>query len=367
MNLSPNRPRRTVPPPLPVPLGRAGAGGLLIGSVEGLLTAPNGLAAPGPSGPRGPGYGPLVDDPARRLSLPCGFRYTVVSEAGVTRLDTGQPSPTNGDGTGAFAGPDGTTVLVQNHELRESLAVTALPVPPLPGLTYDRSAAGGTTTITLDAEGRRVSEGSLRELGPTDGAYEAMSCTDADGEHVDDLSRATEVGTTYRATWSAVPDRDARAVPTRTQLALGEVTRGRKLEGTWWGGGAHLVSSFAREESPVPHDGKVWFYDPGAATLTLRLRFGINPTPEQDGTNYDGPDNITVSPWGGVIIAEDGEGVQHLVGATDSGQICTLARNDRNTNEMTGPVFSADDRILFANLYEPGTTYAITGPWRTQR
>jgi hypothetical protein len=36
--------------------------------------------------------------------------------------------------------------------------------------------------------------------------------------------------------------------------------------------------------------------------------FGINPDPGMDG-NLDGPDNITVSPFGGVILAEDGEGI----------------------------------------------------------
>lgn len=94
------------------------------------------------------------------------------------------------------------------------------------------------------------------------------------------------------------------------------------------------------------------------------MRFGLNPNPDQDGTNYDGPDNITVFPWGGVIIAEDREGIQHLVGATDRGETFTMARGDLNANEMAGPVYSADRRILFANLYEPGITYAITGPRR---
>ena len=127
------------------------------------------------------------------------------------------------------------------------------------------------------------------------------------------------------------------------------------------------MRSFARSESPVPHDGQVWFHDRRRATLTLKLRFGVNPNPDQDGTNYDGPDNITVSPLGGVILAEDGEGVQHLVGATPGGQTYPIARNDLNTNEMAGPVYSRDKRILFANLYEPGICYAITGPWRNQR
>jgi secreted PhoX family phosphatase len=448
------------------------AGGVaLLGTAEGLFSAPNAGAAPG--GPGGPGYGPLVDDPAGRLALPRGFRYSVVSEAGVTRLESGQPSPTNSDGMGAFRGSAGGTVLVQNHELREPLAEVELPVPPLPGFTYDPAAAGGTTTVHVDRNGRRVAErvslagtstncaggvtpwgtwlsceetedlagvngftrdhgyvfevdpgaqsanrdpqpikalgrfaheavsvdpstatlyltedaaepnglfyrwtpprgfragkGALRRLGPTDGTFEAMSCKDAAGAPVDDLSRATQVGTVYSVSWTAVPDRDARGLSTRKQLNPPRVTRGRKIEGTWWGdGGAYVVASFARAESPVPHDGQVWFYDPRRSTLTLRIRFGVNPAPDQDGP-FDGPDNITVSPWGGVILAEDGEGIQHLVGATAAGETYPLARNQTNTNEFAGPVFSGDKRILFANLYEPGTLYAITGPWRSQR
>jgi secreted PhoX family phosphatase len=48
-----------------------------------------------------------------------------------------------------------------------------------------------------------------------------------------------------------------------------------------------------------------------------------------------------------------------------------VARNDftdasRNV-EFTGPVYSPDRRILFANIQEPGYMFAITGPWRRQR
>ncbi|MEP6796740.1 MAG: alkaline phosphatase PhoX, partial [Lapillicoccus sp.] len=34
-------------------------------------------------------------------------------------------------------------------------------------------------------------------------------------------------------------------------------------------------------------------------------------------------------------------------------------------SEMTGPCFSPDGLVLFANVQEPGHTFAITGPWRT--
>jgi uncharacterized protein len=148
-------------------------------------------------------------------------------------------------------------------------------------------------------------------------------------------------------------------------LPADQVTRGRKLEGAWWGdGGAYVVCSYARTESPgTPHDGQVWFFDPHQQTLTLRLRFGINPTPDQDGP-YDGPDTITVSPYGGLILAEDGNGIQHLVGATERGDTFPLARNDADDDEFTGPVFSADRRILFTSVQGQGIMYAITGPWR---
>ena len=72
----------------------------------------------------------------------------------------------------------------------------------------------------------------------------------------------------------------------------------------------------------------------------------------------------TVSPYGGVILAEDGEGIQHLVGVTDQGKAYPLARNEEGTGEFTGPTFSADGKTLFACIQMPGYVFAITGPWR---
>ena len=126
-----------------------------------------------------------------------------------------------------------------------------------------------------------------------------MRATAEDGQHVRDLSVATEIGTTYRTDWVPIPDRDAIRPELRKQLADDEVTRGRKLEGRWWGHeGAYVVSSYARgsrDGSPGRHDGQVWFLDPRAQTLTLRMRVAAADDPD---TEPDGPDNITVSPYG---------------------------------------------------------------------
>lgn len=224
---------------------------------------------------------------------------------------------------------------------------------------------------TPPEEARPLGKGSLRRLADDAGILEALRATTEDGRHVADLSEATEVGTTYRADWVPVPDRDAGSRSVRRQFDDGEVTRGRKLEGAWWGdGGAYFVSSYSRPEedgTAERHDGQVWFLDVRAGTVRLELLFAA--TEDQDG-DPDGPDNITVSPFGGVIIAENGEGSVHLLGAAPSGELYFLARSEREDEddheEFCGPVFSPDGKLLFANLQGPGYVFAISGPFREQ-
>ncbi|OEJ96757.1 alkaline phosphatase PhoX [Streptomyces thermolilacinus] len=440
----------------------------LTGTVGALATAPGAIAAPEVRG-GGRGYGPLLEDPAGLLALPAGFSYRVLTHGGVTRLESGEFTPERHDGTAAFPGPRGTTLLVNNHELKGPRAKWQHPVPLTDGLVYDPAAAGGCTVVEVHRDGRtaewvgiagtstncaggatawgtwltceensdragengmtkdhgyvfevdphdrranrdpkpvkafgrfdheavvidprrghaylteddsspnglfyrwappegfRHGRGRLRTLADDAGVLQAPRCFDAGGRFVDDLSRAARVGTVYGVDWVDVPDRDARTVAVREQFGDGDVTRGRKLEGMWWAdGGAYIVSSYAREESPgAPHDGQVWFYDPKRGTLTLKVLLGVNAAPDEDGA-LDGPDNITVSPYGGLVIAEDGEGVQHLFGATDSGRTYPIARNDLNDSEFAGVVFSPDGRTLYANIQKPGLLLAITGPW----
>ncbi|WP_328970980.1 alkaline phosphatase PhoX [Streptomyces sp. NBC_00239] len=464
----------------------AGAGVALTGTVGALATAPGALAADestaqgaGADGKHcAPGYGPLVADPAGLLALPAGFSYRVLTHSGVTKLESGESTPSNHDGTAAFEGHRGVTLLVNNHELKGKRSGWAYPVPLTEGLVYDPGAAGGCTVVevrrggevaewvgiagtstncaggstpwdtwltceenedlagkngmtkdhgyvfevdphdrranqdprpvkafgryaheavvidpkrghaylTEDAsgpngllyrwvppQGFRHGRGRLRTLADDAGVLQAAKCFDSSGRFVDDLSRATRIGTVYGVDWVDVPDRDARTVPVRKQFGEGEVTRARKLEGMWWAdGGAYFVSSFAREESPgAAHDGQVWFYDPKRRTVRLTVLIGVNADPSVEG-GYDGPDNITVSPYGGLIIAEDGSGLQHLFGATESGRTYPLARNELNIgteaepeySEFTGVCFSPDGRTLFASIQDPGIMLAITGPWR---
>jgi secreted PhoX family phosphatase len=225
-------------------------------------------------------------------------------------------------------------------------------------LTEDASNPNGLV-FRFTPNDRRPRYGALR----AGGALEAMRCRDG-GTHVPDLSVYTEPGTELSVSWTTVPDRLAATTSIRKQLANDQVTRSRKFEGAWWGNGrAFIVCSYARlsDGSAAEHDGQVWSYDPKQGRLRLEVRFAVNTDTASDAP--DGPDNITVSPYGGLFLAEDGEGVQHLFGVTPDGESYPFARNALNDSEFTGVNFAPDAATMFANIQDPGITLAITGPF----
>lgn len=74
-------------------------------------------------------------------------------------------------------------------------------------------------------------------------------------------------------------------------------------------------------------------------------------------------DNLTMSPWGDLIVCEDTAGHCGLVGIRPDGSMYPLADNAHSDSELAGVCFSADGKTLFVNIQYPGTTLAITGPW----
>ena len=90
----------------------------------------------------------------------------------------------------------------------------------------------------------------------------------------------------------------------------------------------------------------------------------------------EGPDNIVLSPRGGLVICEDGSGEQFVRGLNREGQIVNLVRaphpeGTREPDEFAGSCFSPDGRVLFFNVQGSRTvggsrasvTYALWGPW----
>ncbi|MGK5497931.1 alkaline phosphatase PhoX [Streptomyces sp. URMC 125] len=191
---------------------------------------------------------------------------------------------------------------------------------------------------------------------------------------VPDLSAVLEPGTCFGGvTWVPVPDPQARRTPIRFQdFGRGGITHAQKLEGCYWGReSVYFVSSYARsfEGSASDHSGQVWRYDPRDRRLTLVVVFGPDTAVELPG---EAPDNICLAPGGGLMVCEDGGGAQHVFGVDRRGGVHAMARNAQNTGtpeepeygEFAGVTFSPDGGTLYVNCYDPGTTFAVTGPWR---
>ena len=129
--------------------------------------------------------------------------------------------------------------------------------------------------------------------------------------------------------------------------------------------------------------GQVWAYRPerrGGGSLTLVFE-------SKSGAECDSPDNLTVTPRGGLIACEDdassafidthplAPGITHvnrLIGITQRGEAFELAVNVLNGSELAGVSFSPSGRTLFFNVFGrarfdedavEGMTCAVTGPW----
>lgn len=122
------------------------------------------------------GFGPLGEDTVGGLRLPRGFSYSVFSRTGDEMVD-GLLVPGMHDGMAAFAGPDGRTLLVRNHEI-ESKWVQHSPYGPGherlgridPAKRYDRGqdrqpSIGGTTTLVFDTRTQRLESHYLSLAG----------------------------------------------------------------------------------------------------------------------------------------------------------------------------------------------------------
>lgn len=172
--------------------------------------------------------------------------------------------------------------------------------------------------------------------------------------------------------------------PYRQAYANGAAIFGAN-EGCWVAHGVVFFTDKQVTTSP-PRAGRIWALD--LATLTLKAIFVSNSL--QVGNS---PDNICVSPRGGLLFCEDGGTggpgnspaitSQHMKVVHPNGGSYVFAKNNYNftraqldaagkpngvagnmrNTEWCGAVFSPDGRILFANLQGPGLTVAITGPW----
>ncbi|MQA89214.1 MAG: DUF839 domain-containing protein [Gemmatimonas sp.] len=197
-------------------------------------------------------------------------------------------------------------------------------------------------------------------------------------------SSGIALGDTFEVDWVDIPNTDPgdgdSESTRRAALFMQGYDQGgvafNRLEGCWFGEGSVFFHDTSGGAETLGH---VWQYVPSENEGEggsddhglLRLIF------ESPGTDVlDSPDNITVSPRGGILICEDGSDDQWLRGLNRYGEIFDFALNQHNGTEFAGATFSPDGHTLFVNIQgsttgsptDPdvmgsGVTLAIWGPW----
>lgn len=190
-------------------------------------------------------------------------------------------------------------------------------------------------------------------------------------------------GTTWDVDWVDIDDPQA-AGPVGARKGSGVCAQGlvqgassfRRGEGLWFGAGLVFICATS---GGAARCGQVFAHDP--VRQTLRLIY------ESAGAGVcDQPDNIVMSPGGGLVLCEDADNPVSRLHALDmKGAIRAFCRNhvdfsdsgigpvsrpsgrrwSRNfrDSEFCGAAFHGD--WLFVNIQWPGVTVAITGPWST--
>jgi uncharacterized protein len=236
----------------------------------------------------------------------------------------------------------------------------AVAIDPVTGFVYETEDSGNNSGFYRFRPSRPgvLSEGGILEMLAISGEPQYDTRTGQTGDWLEVEWRTIDV-----------PD---PGVPTGMTsvfsqgFAAGGARFGR-LEGAWYGNSRiYFVSTSAGNAG----QGQVWEFDP----LNERLRL-LFESPSADVLNA--PDNLCVSPRGGLVLCEDGSGTEYVHGLTTDGVIFRFAENnvdlrttpvngfadDYRGSEFAGACYSPDGKWLFVNIQSPGITFAITGPW----
>lgn len=243
---------------------------------------------------------------------------------------------------------DGTTKAVPLKAMGRFVH-EAIAVDPVTGIVYQTEDVGTAGFYRyIPNKPTKLADG---------GKLEMMKVVGKDGL---DTRRDMKAGEVMQCQWVEIKDVDPKNA-TEDQLAVfkqgkaeGAATFGR-LEGCWYGNGHIYLNSTDGGNAKL---GQIWRYTPKGNGGELVLLF---ESPSAD--VLDAPDNLCVSPRGGLAICEDGGGTQFVRGLTPDGRIFSFAQNVMNDSEFAGSCFSPDGQTLFVNIQTPGLTLAIWGPW----
>lgn len=233
------------------------------------------------------------------------------------------------------------------------------------GLFYRWTAPAGAT----------IGAGIARQFGPSDGVLQAAKLV-RNGTplvHYGELS-AADLGVAHPVVWvDGGADRQAQRSDLRKQFPGATVHP--KIEGCWpdasglWFTLSYVNATEAAKYGIDQDWGMIMYYSFAEQTLTLKelypagnaLGSVVPGDPTEAIKQFHGPDNITVTPWGSVVITEDGDNPCSLLAYSDRAGTTEFARDLADRGEWAGPCLSKSGNLLFASV-QADCTYAISGP-----
>ncbi len=155
--------------------------------------------------------------------------------------------------------------------------------------------------------------------------------------------------------WHDVPDPSANMQETRYQVA--ETSRFNRGEGLWFDSAFVYLATTG--------DNRIWAYDVQNEEISVLYDDNFFASPILQGV-----DNLTVSPRGDVIVAED-NGDMQLVAITPSGEVLPIMQIlGQDNSEITGPAFDPSySRLYFSSQRGMsgqsggGITFEVQGPF----
>lgn len=299
--------------------------------------------------------------------------------------------------------PSASTGITQRHGYnflvpvgtRPGAPVTPEPLRAMGRFAHEAAVADQATGIVYETEdaGSGVGSGFYRFL-PVDPADLSkggrLQMLAVEGRPQADLREGQDMGRALSVSWVTIEDPDP--VGRNDVFNQGFAAGGAKfnrLEGVWPGGGSIFFASTSGgdvKNGDVNSDGfregygQIWEYRPEGNDRGRLVLLFESP----DGDVLDSPDNLVVTPRGGLLLCEDdsssanagqndesrffGEDKNRLIGLTLQGVAFPFAENILNDAELAGACWNADGRFLFVNLFGEdvagsGGTMAITGPW----
>jgi uncharacterized protein len=172
------------------------------------------------------------------------------------------------------------------------------------------------------------------------------------------------VGSTFEVEWIDLEDVTNPNNDLRIRGFEKGAARFARGEGMWYGNDCVY---FACTNGGSNKTGQIWTYVPSPYEGTSqesqapgKVALFLEPN---NSDLLQNADNLTVAPWGDIIICEDASKDASLVGVTPSGEIYEFGRNVSSKSELAGVCFSPDGSTLFVNMQVDGLTLAITGPW----